>query len=37
MTFVSTRDDVKNILLVRGTDESYKAPEKFDKAKKIHI
>ena len=32
MTYDPTRDDVTDILLVGGTDESYEALEKFDEA-----
>ena len=32
MTYDSTRDDVTDILLVGGTDESYEALEKFEEA-----
>ena len=32
MTYDPTRDDVRDILLIGGTDESYKSPEKFDEA-----
>ena len=32
MTYDPTRDDLTDILLVGGTDESYKASEKFEEA-----
>ena len=32
MTYNPMKDDVSDILLVEGTDENYKAPEKFDEA-----
>ena len=32
MTYDPTRDDITDILLVGGTDESYEAPEKYNEA-----
>ena len=32
MTYDPTRDDMSEIVLVRGTDETYESPETFEKA-----